>query len=692
MQYQLRAYTFALVLVLLAACGRDNTEPVQPKPHALGMLPSVWELPALSYGQPLAHFSHSSSALSPNALSENAIAFNALASNAMVHNSVAGTAQLGPAAGELAWGIFGVAGFPTDGSVSVSQVFIEQSKPCWVAFSDFGSGKWEVQPSPASGSLTPVSSDLISAGGVFYIAILGFSGPDNLTGESLVSSLKVETSAALPSAPTPSLTTISATGKLAAGVPSYFNASGSDPGTGASFANITYEWNDGSPSETSANPLDEVNHIWSTAGEHAVSLTVASDAGRSVTRNFTVTLTQPERSLLLVYNSDIPESVDLAAYYASSRNGRLIDPTYILGLPMGTDADSDFDRATYNALIRDPIKAHLDASSYKASIKYILLCKGVPHRIADSGGVEDGSASVDSELCTLYSDLGPGNAGYPYDGWLINGPHGLNMVGDGFYLKNNTAFTANSFHVCYDPTWQQPQSGDEVPFTLNYLVGRLSAYTYDEAKLLVDRSIAADTTGDGWTILDSSTNMYFGQPMNTWDTMVDPVFPWPNDGDMKSGYDLLTEAGYNAFADVSPSHVWSNFPTLPAGAADNVLAYCSWGTHAGQQPQYILDDLQFTYLPGACFMSYESYNAWNFDGDNLGNRNNQGQVCDFLRMGGTCAIGNAWEPYNLGIGDERWVFSRYIIKGDRWIEAAYKGLRLMSWMEVVVGDPLCKVK
>jgi hypothetical protein len=61
-------------------------------------------------------------------------------------------------------------------------------------------------------------------------------------------------------------------------------------------------------------------------------------------------------------------------------------------------------------------------------------------------------------------------------------------------------------------------------------------------------------------------------------------------------------------------------------------------------------------------------------------------------MGGTCAIGNAWEPYNLGIGDERWVFSRYIIKGDRWIEAAYKGLRLMSWMEVVVGDPLCKVK
>ena len=42
--------------------------------------------------------------------------------------------------------------------------------------------------------------------------------------------------------------------------------------------------------------------------------------------------------------------------------------------------------------------------------------------------------------------------------------------------------------------------------------------------------------------------------------------------------------------------------------------------------------------------------------------------------------------------DERWYFDRYLNHGDRFIEAAYHGLRWLSWMEVVVGDPLCRVK
>jgi hypothetical protein len=106
---------------------------------------------------------------------------------------------------------------------------------------------------------------------------------------------------------------------------------------------------------------------------------------------------------------------------------------------------------------------------------------------------------------------------------------------------------------------------------------------------------------------------------------------------------------------------------------------------------YILDDLEFTYRPGACFMSYESFNASDFDDIDGIQRRGQGQVADFLRMGGTVGIGNAWEPFDRGIGDERWVFNRYIHIGDRWIEAAYKGMRTLSWQEVVVGDPLCKV-
>lgn len=94
-------------------------------------------------------------------------------------------------------------------------------------------------------------------------------------------------------------------------------------------------------------------------------------------------------------------------------------------------------------------------------------------------------------------------------------------------------------------------------------------------------------------------------------------------------------------------------------------------------------------------MSYESFNGHTFRCINPANpvegHQGQGLIADFLFSGGTVAIGNANEPFTIGVGDERWVFDRYVHYGDRWIEAAYKGLRLLSWQEVVVGDPLCQV-
>ena len=90
-------------------------------------------------------------------------------------------------------------------------------------------------------------------------------------------------------------------------------------------------------------------------------------------------------------------------------------------------------------------------------------------------------------------------------------------------------------------------------------------------------------------------------------------------------------------------------------------------------------------------MSYESFNGHAMSTELGIGRRGQGQICDFIQMGGTFAIGNVYEPYSHGVGDARWVFDRYINHGDRWIEAAYKGLRLLSWQEVVIGDPLCRV-
>jgi uncharacterized protein (TIGR03790 family) len=228
-------------------------------------------------------------------------------------------------------------------------------------------------------------------------------------------------------------------------------------------------------------------------------------------------------------------------------------------------------------------------------------------------------------------------------------------------------------------------------YDLDYLVGRLTAYTYAEARATVDRSLAADTTGTGWILFDSSDALIGdpGVPMYVYDTMVDPVYPYG--GPMyDSGFELFDDAGYNVIADITTAHITADWPSLPPGAADNVIAYCSWGQHAGHVPVYILETLGFSYRAGACFMSYESFNASDFDDSDGVQRRGQGQIADFLRAGGTVCLGNAWEPFDRGIGDERWVYWRYLHHGDRWIEAAYKGMRTLSWQEVVVGDPLCR--
>jgi hypothetical protein len=60
-------------------------------------------------------------------------------------------------------------------------------------------------------------------------------------------------------------------------------------------------------------------------------------------------------------------------------------------------------------------------------------------------------------------------------------------------------------------------------------------------------------------------------------------------------------------------------------------------------------------------------------------------------MGGTGGIGNVYEPYSDACGDESIIFAEYVHCGRNLAEALYKGLRRVSWVEVVIGDPLCKL-
>jgi len=472
---------------------------------------------------------------------------------------------------------------------------------------------------------------------------------------------------------------------ISEGIQVEFDAVGSNGGDG-NITEIYWDFGDEGGNVT-YDPATVVYHTYLETGTYNVSIEVHNDLERVGFASEEVQVESYDyvQDLLIIYNSDMPEDLDLVNYYSSPTTGRGIDPDYRLGLPLGAEAGVEISITTFETDILPPIKAFLDDvanAEIKANIKYLLLMKGVPYKIKGENEFDiylSTHSTVDSELCCLYS-----YGEYETTSFLWNQRTYEGFTSDesqSFFLTSDDDFVPDAYLA-------SDIAGTTYP--VNYLVGRLSAYNYDEAKLLVDRSLSADTSGQGWIILDSKPSIAAR------DTMVEPVWPLtdptPN-ANWPSAYTLLSDAGLNVYLDTTDTKVTSETEDLPAGVTEiGVIGYDSHGKHSGFHEEYILNLLGFDYLPGACFMSIESFNCYDLDDtDGSIDRNGQGLIGDFFRMGGTVAIGTAWEPYVRGVGDERWVFDRYLHYGDIWIEAAYKGMRCLSWQEVVLGDPLCRV-
>jgi len=509
-----------------------------------------------------------------------------------------------------------------------------------------------------------------------YVAVIGVDADNHV----IVTSLRMTLSADLPPAPVP---VINVPDFIYEGHEALFNAVGSSGGDG-SITELVWTM-DMADRRSTIDPAEDVDYTLATPGQHVVGLVVKNDMPLATAGQKMIEVLPLVRDLLIVYNSEMPEDLDLVEYYSSPLTGRAIHPDYRLGLPLGESAAETISRADYGTNIRDAIIAFLDDpanAEIKANVKYLLMMKGVPYKIpGTNGGNHDLStnSSVDAELCLLRSGGVSSDDGYRLEGPIWNEPTYYGFTKQGFYNADDLDFAPDTYQVT---------DLDGVNWPLNYLVGRISAYTYDNCKAMIDRSLVADTSGLGWIIYDTKSGSQH------YERMFDPV--WPNAEDnWDSGYELFTAGGFNVFGEETNEVVTWDYEPLPEGAEHSILAYCSWGKHSAFDQFYILDDLGFTYLPGACFMSYESFNGQTMRCSNPEDPSEghpgQGQIADFIFMGGTCAIGNVYEPWTDGVGDERWVFNRYIEHGDRWIEAAYKGLCYVSWQEIVIGDPLCRV-
>jgi uncharacterized protein (TIGR03790 family) len=381
----------------------------------------------------------------------------------------------------------------------------------------------------------------------------------------------------------------------------------------------------------------------------------------------TFCFSQEKSIVAVIYNTNYDFGYDIATYYAERRG---IDEKYIIGI--STVTDEVISKDYYYEMIRDPVKNEIIRRGIKDDLKYLVTTKGMPLKIDIVGDPcavynQDGGGAIESFLCILF-ETATDNCTSPK---IVNR-----------YYDSGNPF--NSF--AYDFITFCPE---QLTGTISYLVSRLDAYTPEDIFKMIDRSVAADKSGKGFYIIDDHPGAVGYEPLA-----------------MRNARDNLSNFGLSEFViyDSTTVHVLSD--TLEN---KGIIAYCSRGQHAfnsssnpvtlgWSEENGYLGGNRFNWLNGAIFTTYESFNGYSFyyrddgcpSGQKLGHRDNQNLVADFIQDGGTAGIGNVYEPFLSGVSRVEAFFNHYA-RGHYFIDAAYMSLSFITAMNVVVGDPLCRI-
>lgn len=348
---------------------------------------------------------------------------------------------------------------------------------------------------------------------------------------------------------------------------------------------------------------------------------------------------QGPENVLVVVNRNSELSGRIADYYMKRRS---IPGSNVCQISAST-AEA-INRARYEQEIEIPIRNCLNEKGIADKILYLATTSEVPLRIGGTSGRKGTAASVDSELCLLYAKM-RGAKFAPEGPWR-----------NPFYRRVGTRFRHPDFPI--------------------YLVSRLTAFDYEGVKRIIDLSVEA-----GASPMPGSAKVYLDM----------------KDGGDGDGESWLREAKSR----------------LPAGRAEleqteavvygkpNAIGHASWGSNDPNREQRRLG---FRWLPGAIATEYVSTNGRTFrrppgtwtigpwsDKSKWFAGSPQTLTADLLADGATGASGHVDEPY-LGFTPRPQVLFPAYLAGRNLAESFYLSIPALSWMNIVVGDPLCRIR
>src|ERR1700719_371390 len=338
---------------------------------------------------------------------------------------------------------------------------------------------------------------------------------------------------------------------------------------------------------------------------------------------------------IVVFNQDVPESIELARFYAQKRG---IARDHLVGLSVSKT--EEISRDEYDTMIRDPLRAIFKERHWwilneprrgpvtvaSNSIRFVAMIKGIPLKIRPAkdypgdkpGGPPLGDrndASVDSEVAALgaFSDQ-------------ISGP-----------LPN--------------PYYQSYKAIAEVDLSAVLLVCRLDAPQVATVRRMITDAIETEKTGLwGRAYIDGAHHSTGGLGVG------DQWLAGIRDQLHKGGVPLIYEDTPEIFPDSYPM--------------SDCALYFGWyaGTVAGPFTQ---PDFQF--VPGAIAVHIHSFSASTLHDKTAtwaGPR---------VRKGAAATIGNVYEPY-LQLTAHLDIFNDRLLHGFTFAYSAYMSAPTLSWM------------
>lgn len=359
--------------------------------------------------------------------------------------------------------------------------------------------------------------------------------------------------------------------------------------------------------------------------------------------------------VVVVYNTRMPESREVAEHYAAMRH---VPASQVIGLDL--PEVELVNRTDFRERLQKPLAKKLEETGLwrfdtvaipatdatprrvqrrlvQASFRYFALCYGVPLLIAKDNtlheeGVEKlpeslrrNEASVDSELACLPI----------LDQMRLAGPH------------------VNPLYGCTNALLFNPTNGI-------VMVTRLDGPTASIARSLVDKAMEAETNGlwgRGYFDLRGLTNGVY-KLGDEW---------------IATAAEACVRAGFETVVDTNGGTFPASFPL------SQVAFYAGWYDENVSGP-FARPTVEF--MPGAFAYHLHSFSAATI-------RSTKRQwVGPLLDRGVTATMGCVDEPYLPGSPNIGVFFARFIHSAFSFGEAAYAAQNYVSWQTTVVGDPL----